>query len=658
MTRILSSGSRRPVLLYLGAVVGPTLVVLTLGALAAVRQHEAVEALRVTTRRLQEGRIADEVESALTGAATAALADPASVAMAASVVDDDPTGLDGVRRLANVLRQRHPLVAHAFAFRPDGMTYPLLDAPLPRDLADWIAAEPHGVRQTVRTVLDAASSLEVAKRPRDAALAYERAHQLATTTRLSAFALAGLARSEQHAGNSAKAVRAWEDLARSYGGTYSLAGRPHALVAAVELRALVTPAPPVVREVSEALERGTWTLTPDQAEYFRAALGRPPASNALAAEIAFARALRGWQAPAAPGQLQAAWLESGDRSWQVFQVQGEDGVTRGFAVDPDWVRAVLVPRAGTSIVTDVPVQFARGTSEGVPLQRVFPGWKVSLAPDPQSAQWLRADVLAFVAAIGVVLGLLVMGVVLLVRDVSRQAALNRMRADLVSGVSHELKAPLSVIRVYAETLANASDAPPADRTHFATAILQEADRLHRVIDDVVDFSRIEQGQRSYRRVPTPMVALLNRVIARFGEYASLHGFRLSAAVPSDLPAVTVDPLAVEQAVHNLLDNACKYSGDARDIELSAGRGDTHLTIEVRDHGIGIAPDEQSRIFERFHRGRHEDRGGYGLGLYLVHHVMEAHGGQVDVDSSPGAGSRFRLHFPLEDTRAESAADRG
>ena len=140
MTRILSSGSRRPVLLYLGAVVGPTLVVLTLGALAAVRQHEAVEALRVTTRRLQEGRIADEVESALTGAATAALADPASVAMAASVVDDDPTGLDGVRRLANVLRQRHPLVAHAFAFRPDGMTYPLLDAPLPRDLTDWIVA--------------------------------------------------------------------------------------------------------------------------------------------------------------------------------------------------------------------------------------------------------------------------------------------------------------------------------------------------------------------------------------------------------------------------------------------------------------------------------------------------------------------------------------
>ncbi len=131
MTRILSSGSRRPVLLYLGAVVGPTLVVLTLGALAAVRQHEAVEALRVTTRRLQASRIADEVDRALTAAATAALADPASVAMAAGVADDNPTSLDGVRRLAGVLRQRHPLVAHVFVFRPDGMTYPLLDAPLP-----------------------------------------------------------------------------------------------------------------------------------------------------------------------------------------------------------------------------------------------------------------------------------------------------------------------------------------------------------------------------------------------------------------------------------------------------------------------------------------------------------------------------------------------
>ena len=211
MTRILSSRSRRPVLLYLGAVVGPTLVVLTLGALAAVRQHEAVEALRVTTRRLQASRIADEVDRALTAAATAALADPASVAMAAGVGDDDPTSLDGVRRLAGVLRQRHPLVEHVFVFRPDGMTYPLLDAPLPRDLADWIAAEPKRVRQTMRTALDAGSGLEAAQRPRDAARAYERAYQLATTAPLSAFALAGLARSEQQAGDTTKAVRAWED---------------------------------------------------------------------------------------------------------------------------------------------------------------------------------------------------------------------------------------------------------------------------------------------------------------------------------------------------------------------------------------------------------------------------------------------------------------
>jgi signal transduction histidine kinase len=155
-----------------------------------------------------------------------------------------------------------------------------------------------------------------------------------------------------------------------------------------------------------------------------------------------------------------------------------------------------------------------------------------------------------------------------------------------------------------------------------------------------------------------MTTLLDRVAGGFNEYATLHGFRVQATVPPDLPAVTVDPLAVEQAVHNLLDNACKYSGEAREIELHVGRGDTHLTIEVRDHGVGIAPEEQARIFERFHRGRHDDRGGYGLGLYLVRHVMDAHGGRVEVESAPGAGSRFRLCFPLEDAHAQAAAHRG
>jgi signal transduction histidine kinase len=652
--------SRRPLYFYLGAVVGPTLVVLTLGVLAVVRQHDAMEALHETTRRLREARLAEEVEREVWAAAASMLGDPLAARLAASVASADQTGLDEVRRAAKEMTRRHRIAGQLFVMCPNGATFPLIDPPLPRALDEWVAAEPIASRRIVSAALDQAAALEAAGRSGLAGDHYEHARRVATTAAVAALALAGLARSAAAAGDLEQARRAWEELAHDHGGTYSAAGRPYALVAALELQSLGHPASGVVAEVADALERASWTLTPEQADYFLERLGRPAsrAATPLSIEAGVARALRRWwQAPVSPGQLQAAWLGPKEDGWQTFQQSAADGVTRGVAVNAAWVRETLLPLVAARTIPGGRAHLVAATTDGAPFARVFPGWRTTLAPAATTGGW-TGDLYAFVAAIGTVLGLLVLGVVLLLRDVSRQAALNRLRADLVSGVSHELKAPLSVIRVYAETLIDAAEAAPADRAHFAEAILQEADRLHRVIDDVVDFSRIEQGQRSYQRVPTPMTTLLDRVAGGFNEYATLHGFRVQATVPPDLPAVTVDPLAVEQAVHNLLDNACKYSGEAREIELHVGRGDTHLTIEVRDHGVGIAPEEQARIFERFHRGRHDDRGGYGLGLYLVRHVMDAHGGRVEVESAPGAGSRFRLCFPLEDAHAQAAAHRG
>jgi signal transduction histidine kinase len=118
-----------------------------------------------------------------------------------------------------------------------------------------------------------------------------------------------------------------------------------------------------------------------------------------------------------------------------------------------------------------------------------------------------------------------------------------------------------------------------------------------------------------------------------------------AEIDEAAPPAAFDRVAVEQAVLNLLDNAAKYSGDTTEIDVRLSVSGESLVVEVEDHGIGIAEDEQNRIFDRFHRGAHSNRGGYGLGLYIVRHIMEAHGGRVDVTSSAGRGSCFRLFFP-------------
>ena len=122
---------------------------------------------------------------------------------------------------------------------------------------------------------------------------------------------------------------------------------------------------------------------------------------------------------------------------------------------------------------------------------------------------------------------------------------------------------------------------------------------------------------------------------------------MSADLPDDGEAMPIDADAVEQAVLNLLDNAAKYGGDAKRVAVCLRDAGTEALVEVRDEGPGIPAAERARIFERFHRGPHEDRGGYGLGLYLVRHVMEAHGGTVVVESEPGHGSLFTLRFPRE-----------
>lgn len=202
------------------------------------------------------------------------------------------------------------------------------------------------------------------------------------------------------------------------------------------------------------------------------------------------------------------------------------------------------------------------------------------------------------------------------------------------------------LRLYSETLLRHDGFSDEERFGFYRIIARESTRLGRLIDQVLAISRVDRGAQVYHLTEGDVTSLVVGVLEDYREYLEHAGFRLQQTVPEQAPLVRFDGAAISQALLNLLDNAVKYSGDARDIGVRVGVNGGQIAIEVEDHGVGIAVADQARIFDRFYRAANGNgKGGYGLGLFLVRHVMEAHGGRAEVESEPGHGSRFRLILP-------------
>ena len=225
-----------------------------------------------------------------------------------------------------------------------------------------------------------------------------------------------------------------------------------------------------------------------------------------------------------------------------------------------------------------------------------------------------------------------------------------MRSNFVSAVSHELKTPLAAIRMFAETLRMGRPAEPEAKNEYLDTIVNESERLTRLLNNVLDFSKIEQGKKSYRREPRCLAEIVQSATRAMGYPAEQQQFRLHVHLEDGIPPVSVDRDAIEQAILNLLANAMKYSGGSRDIDLRLKSTDGQAVIEVEDRGVGIEPDERKRIFEQFYRvatSGNQRIPGTGLGLTLVRHIVEGHGGDVTVESTVGRGSTFAIHLPLE-----------
>lgn len=259
---------------------------------------------------------------------------------------------------------------------------------------------------------------------------------------------------------------------------------------------------------------------------------------------------------------------------------------------------------------------------------------------------------------GAVLCCMILAIALSLRAVTREAKLAELKSGFVSNVSHEMKTPLSLIRVFAETLDLGRVTDPMKLREYYRVIHNESRRMTQLIDNVLDFAKMDAGRKRYQFANSDLAQLVEDVVKPYEDHIRSSGFSLNVEVEKSLPAVFVDREAVSQAVLNLVDNAMKYSKHRKDLSIRAWERKGEVAIQVTDQGIGIPESEQRRIFEKFYRvntGLVHDTKGNGLGLTLTNHIVEAHGGRIEVDSQPGRGSRFTIFFPISSTGPEPPA---
>ncbi len=296
-----------------------------------------------------------------------------------------------------------------------------------------------------------------------------------------------------------------------------------------------------------------------------------------------------------------------------------------------------------------------------PLRFVFADWRAGIhSRDSTAAAWARRNFALNLGLSALLVAVVAGGVLFALRAATREMRLSQMKSDFVSNVSHELRTPLASIRVFAELLRLGRADSPDKVREYGEYIETESRRLTQLINNILDLARIESGRKSYELAATDLESVVTETLRTFRVSLAQSGFTIDyhpPAAPLPLPLLQLDAQAVAQAVGNLLDNAVKYSGESRRVEVGVRREGEQAVVWVKDHGVGIPRDQQDKIFDRFHRvssGLVHDVKGSGLGLAIVRHSVEAHGGRVEVESRAGAGSTFFICLPLAPPRGAPA----
>jgi signal transduction histidine kinase len=351
--------------------------------------------------------------------------------------------------------------------------------------------------------------------------------------------------------------------------------------------------------------------------------------------------------PAEPGAILVVLGEICLRSrvWPaIISAAASDDIAASL-VAPDGT--VVFATAGASGAADASMSGEQTFQDGDFLWRVraTPQRPDALYAEVARRRWL------YLAMLVVMVGGLLAASLVVGRTLKREVEVARLKSQFVAAVSHEFRSPLTGISQLSELLVGGKVTSDTRRQQYYELIHSESRRLSRLVEQVLDFARMDEGRKEYRCERVETSGWVRAVADDFQRTPAAQGKTIAVSVPEGLPPLMVDAQAMAGAIHNLLDNAVKYSpgGDTVWLDVSATAGGASVAISIRDEGVGIPPDEQQHLFERFFRGRRltDTIAGTGLGLSLVKHVICAHGGEISVTSTPGAGTTFTVVLPVE-----------
>jgi signal transduction histidine kinase len=424
------------------------------------------------------------------------------------------------------------------------------------------------------------------------------------------------------------------------------------------------------RALAAAVRRHPSRLTVGRFEYYAAEIRRWLAADrssetlrefdraeALASLVAVA--WRDWPRAAGDG-AQVRSVRHGDESYTVLTRDARDRMAMfigdaeflASAVDEGLRTAPDGAAVDVALVIDGTVSAGRmpGTDRTplvrLPEQTTLP-WSIYVAP---GGGWRAEPVardrrLLLLTGVALVALCAVAGGIFAARAVHRELEAARLQSEFVAAVSHEFRTPLAAVSQIAEMLADGRVAGDADREEFYRRLLRESGRLRRLVEDLLDFRRMEAGAHEYRREHIEVAPLLRHLVDDMATDDTARA-RIALTVAEPLPAIHADGEAIARAVRNLVDNALKYSAPAAPVEVTAAAAGDAVAISVRDHGAGIAPHLRRVIFDKFVRAPGSAAiPGSGLGLAMVRHIAAAHGGSVELASEPGHGSTFTLRLP-------------
>ena len=557
------------------------------------------------------------------------------------------------------------------------------------------------------------------QRYQEALTSYQQAFAQVSNHQAKGKALNAIARVQKKSNLYPDAIKSYRTIAQDYNDIRLSSGMPSGLVAQLELGALfvaVDDAGSAVQtfiRLYQDLIHAEWALEKSQYEFFahqvEDAIDEIFSQDApIQPYKSTYKTLRGeekkqreiterllaFQENAAPNlrakvprkmedpsnQVRRFTLEIGEHTYLVSILSGQEGDgnqpngTWGFLLDSERFKANLLAPVIRQHASSKDIQWIiRGRDGEVILKSDkpasipmtvkssfvgnFPPWSLELyQQNPRLFETLLSSRRGIYLYMFILLaGILIFGLTLTIRIVSHELELGRMKSDFVSTISHEFKSPLTSIRQLAEMLQTGRVASDEHRQRYYNVLLEQSERLSLLIDNILDFARMEEGKKEFEFDMVDIGPLLEKTVSTIQQQVRHEEFTVEAKIDAPLPSIQADRAAVTQAITNLIDNAIKYSAGAKKIYVRVFKDDQYLIITVQDFGVGIKPEEIDRVFERFYRGGDEltrTVKGSGLGLTLVKQIVQAHHGSVHVESEPGRGSTFSIRIPLESTEVK------